>query len=131
MLSDLASVFANSKIPIVLGGDWNISTQGAKSQENEAAAVFARLRAWRLVDAIAHTRDRRVRASECNCPDRERCAHTQTYRHLNRAGGFPTQLDYLFVSERLIPKLECRVVNDDEAVWALSDHCPIYVDIEC
>jgi hypothetical protein len=35
MLSDLTSVFANSKIPIVLGGDWNISTQGAKSQETK------------------------------------------------------------------------------------------------
>jgi hypothetical protein len=34
------------------------------------------------------------------------------------------------ISEPLVPSFrECRVVHD-EAAWALSDHCPILIDVD-
>jgi exonuclease III len=131
MLSDLTSVLASRKVPVVLAGDLNITTQGAKSPDNEAAAVFARLRAWGLVDCIAHSPKGRPERTKCDCLDGDACCHVQTYRHNNRAGACRPQLDYAFVSERLLPRLkDCRVV-DEEAAWALSDHCPILLDVDC
>jgi exonuclease III len=129
MLSDLTGVFKSRKTPIVIGGDWNISTQWQESRDNEADAVFARLRAWGMFDCIAHTRHARPQSTTCRCPDGDACAHVQTFRHNNRTDGGPTQFDYLFVSERLLPKLDCRVVDGDSA-WALSDHCPILIDVD-
>ena len=128
MLSDLTGVFA-SRAAVVVAGDWNISTQGAKSTDYEAAAVFARLRAWRMADCIAHTRRTRPPSTGCKCPDGDACSHVQTYRHLNKSDGGPTQFDYAFVSEGLLPTLKCRVVHDHDA-WALSNHCPIVIDID-
>lgn len=128
MLSDLTGVFVKRDVPIVVAGDWNISTQGSKSADNEAAAVFARLRAWRMADAIAHTRGGRSKLEGCACSDADACSHVHTYRHNNRADSSPTHFDYAFVSELLLPKLECQVVHD-EAAWALSDHAPIVIDV--
>ncbi len=131
MSSDLTSLFVGRQRPVVLAGDWNITTQGTTSKENEASAVFARLRAWHLVDCIAHTRQTRTPLSECDCPDGDACSHVQTFRSANKRVTTRPQWDYVFASEKLIPNLKCRVVNDDEAVWALSDHCPICVEIDC
>jgi endonuclease/exonuclease/phosphatase family metal-dependent hydrolase len=128
MLFDLTSVFASRAVPVVVAGDWNISTQGANSADNEAAAVFARLRAWRMADCITHTRHTRPRLTNCHCSEGDACSHVQTYRHNNRTNGDSAHFDYAFVSESLLPKLECVVV-DDAAAWALSDHCPILIDV--
>lgn len=128
MLSDLTGVFASRAVPIIVAGDWNISTQGAKSADNEAAAVFARLRAWRMADCITHTRQTRPRLTTCHCSGGDDCSHVQTYRHNNRADAGSTHFDYAFVSESLLPTLQCVVV-DDAAAWALSDHCPILIDV--
>ena len=54
MLSDLTGVLAFShRNPVVLAGDFNVTSQGSRSSDNEAAAVFARLRAWRMADCVA------------------------------------------------------------------------------
>lgn len=134
MLSDLTGIFAYPRrYPVVLAGDLNLTTQGAKAPETKtradgADAVFARLRAWRLVDCIASTRKSRAGVPNCTCLE-EQCSHIQTYRHNNRADSSPTQFDYAFVSVSLQSTLnECRVV-DDAAAWRLSDHCPILLDL--
>lgn len=130
ILSDLTGVLAVAhRHPVVLGGDFNVSTQGEESQENEAAAVFARLRAWDMVDCIARTRADRPRLSSCACPDGDACSHVQTFRSGNRADSWAKQLDYAFVSEPVSSSLsECRVIHD-AAAWELSDHCPILLEL--
>ena len=135
MVSDLTGVLAASRRhPVVLAGDLNVTTQGATSPRTQpeadgAAAVFARLRAWRLVDCIARTRASRPRLANCTCVDGEACSHVQTYRHNNHANSNPTQLDYVFASESIISTLnECRVI-DAAAAWELSDHCPTLLEL--
>lgn len=130
MLSDLTGVLAVAyRHPVVLAGDLNVSTQGEESRENEAAAVFARLRAWQLVDCIARTRADRPRLLNCTCLDGDDCSHVQTYRAKNRVDSYPKQLDYAFASESVVSTLKCRVIND-EAAWKLSDHCPILLELK-
>lgn len=130
MLSDLTGVLVRAyRDPVVLAGDFNVSTQGEESPENEAAGVFARLRAWDMVDCIARTRADRPRLVNCSCPDGDACSHVRTFRTGNRADSWAKQLDYAFVSEPVATALnECRVL-DNEAAWKLSDHCPILLEL--
>ncbi len=131
MISDLTGVLESSKrFPVVLAGDLNMTTQGEKTQENQATAVFARLRAWGMTDCIAHTRASRPGLTDCGCPDGDACAHVQTYRHNNRPDSQPKQLDYALISRSLVPAMAgCHVLNDD-AGWRFSDHCPVVVDLD-
>src|SRR5438477_352752 len=65
----------------------------------------------------------------CTCVEGEACSHVQTFRSKNRVESSPTQLDYAFVSESVVSTLsDCRVVQD-AAVWELSDHCPILLEL--
>ncbi len=136
MISDLTGVFATARRrPVVLAGDFNVTTQIAYSRQTQAetdgaAAVFTRLRAWGLSDCLAITRSSRSRLSECTCPDGDGCSHVQTFRLKNRADSRPTQLDYAFVSDSLVSKLaRCEVVQD-AAAWKLSDHCPLVLELD-
>ena len=111
MISDLTGVFATSRRrPVVLAGDFNVTTQIAYSGQTQAetdgaAAVFIRLQAWGLADCLAMTRASRPRLPDCTCPDGAACSHVQTFRLKNRADSRPTQLDYAFVSNTLVPRL--------------------------
>lgn len=131
MLSDLTGVLAKAnRNPVVLAGDLNVTTQGAKSLENEASAVFARLRSWRLADCIALTKETRPRLSNCNCPEGDGCSHVQTFQRNSRTGGGIKQLDYIFISQFITKSLlSCTVEGTSEA-WRQSDHCPIIIDLE-
>jgi len=120
------------KVPVVLAGDFNATTQVASSNEweierLEARLIFERIRALGLHDVIASTQASRPKLAGCSCGETDVCSHVQTYR--NRAGGRPTQLDYAFASARLLPGVTCSVDDCDEA-WSLSDHCPIVMDFE-
>jgi len=136
MVSDLTGVLATSRrIPVVLAGDFNVTTQNAISPQTKveadgAAAFFARLRAWRLVDCIGRTSASRPRLAACTCVDGDACAHVQTFRSKNRVDSSPTQFDYAFVSESVVSTLsECQVI-DAAAAWELSDHCPILLEFK-
>ncbi len=136
MISDLTGVFATSRRrPIVLAGDFNVTTQIAYSGQTQAetdgaAAVFTRLRAWGLADCLAISRANRPRLPECTCPDGDACSHVQTFRLKNRADSRPTQLDYVFVSDALVSKVGgCEVVHA-AAAWELSDHCPLVLEVD-
>lgn len=135
MLSDLTPVLAGSRRrPLVLAGDLNVTTQRVASRQGQidadgALAVFARLRAWRLIDCVDRTRSTRERLANCTCANGDACSHVRTVRHKNRVDSPPTQLDYVFISESLSSSLRsCRVV-DEAAAWELSDHCPLLVDL--
>ena len=136
MLSDLTGVLARSgRHPVVLAGDLNLTTQVAYSGQTRAEtagaeAALARIRAWGLTDCVAHTHASRTRLVDCSCPEGDACSHVQTFRLKNRADSRPTQLDYAFVSDTIVPKLiGCQVV-DEEAAWQLSDHCPIVLELK-
>lgn len=121
------------KVPVVLAGDFNATTQIAAEEPweceiQEARVLFERLRALGLHDLIELTRDTRTRLDHCSCPAPASCAHVRTYRHGNRKDSRPTQLDYVFASKQLLPPTACKVW-DEEAAWALSDHCPVVVDL--
>lgn len=124
MLSDLTGVLASShRNPVLLAGDFNVTSQGARSSDNEAAAVFARLRAWRMTDCIAHKRAGQAGVADCKCPDGAACHHVQTFQT-------GTQLDYAFVSDSIVPALlDCGTEATAEA-WRRSDHCPIVIDLD-
>jgi endonuclease/exonuclease/phosphatase family metal-dependent hydrolase len=135
MISDLTGVFATQRRrPVIVAGDFNVTTQIAyigqtKEETDDAAAVFKRLGSWGLVDVIAMTRSTRPKLANCTCPEPDSCAHVQTFRLRNRADSRPTQLDYAFVSGRLAKATRCEIVQTPEA-WALSDHCPLVLEIE-
>jgi len=124
MLSDLTGLLAHGpRRAVVLAGDFNVTSQGEDSPDNEASAVFQRLRAWRFVDCISHTRMSRPRMSDCECADGAGGSHVRTFKS-------GSQLDYAFVSEMIVPGLSACTVEGTATAWELSDHCPIVVDID-
>ncbi len=119
MLSDLTGVLARSgRRPVLLAGDFNVTSQGSRQPENEAAAVFARLRTWGLSSCPLTA----GRVDGCDCPEGENCRHVQTFRT-------GTQLDYIFASPPLANRMTGRA-DHSSAAWQLSDHCPLVMDIE-
>lgn len=136
MISDLTGVFATAhKCPVVVAGDLNVTTQIAfegqtQGDTDTAAAVLERLRAWGLTECVEATRASRPTLDGCSCGRGETCGHVRTLRLRNRSDSRPTQLDYAFVSKGLVPRMRsCEVVQSDVA-WALSDHCPLVIEIE-
>jgi endonuclease/exonuclease/phosphatase family metal-dependent hydrolase len=121
-LSDLTDVCRKARrSPVVLAGDFNVSTQGERSVDNEASAVFARLRGWHLADALAHTSASRLRLKGCKCADGNACTHVQTVK----SGA---QLDYAFISTSLLPTLTACFVEQTKAASAFSDHHPVVLE---
>lgn len=139
-ISDLSPLLASGsrvqhQVPVVLAGDFNATTQIAaenhwKCEIDEARVLFDRLRALGLHDLIDSTKSTRARLVDCTCPGPDSCGHVRTYRHGNRNASRPTQLDYMFVSSQLLPQVTSCKVWDEDAAWALSDHCPVVVDLQ-
>jgi endonuclease/exonuclease/phosphatase family metal-dependent hydrolase len=100
-----------------------------KVEEEESEVLFRRIRALGLHDIIEHTAGSRARLSPCSCARPNECTHVRTYRHNNKLESRPTQLDYAFCSEALLTRVVACEVHDEEAAWALSDHCPIVLDL--
>lgn len=118
MLSDLNGVLARSRRrSVILAGDFNLTSQGARTSDNEADAVFARLRALGMTPCTLTA----APLEGCQCPEGKDCRHIRTFR----TGA---QLDYAFVSPALLTGLRCSVWDEPEA-WRLSDHCPVVLDV--
>ena len=122
------------RIPVLLAGDLNATTQVAaencwECEIEEARVLFERFRALALKDVIASTSGSRARLAACSCSEPKTCSHVRTYRHGNRNESRPTQLDYMFASEPLLAQVTACKVWEEDAAWALSDHCPIVIDV--
>jgi len=112
-LSDLTPVLdvRRSKGKIVLAGDLNISPQIDPPDRDAHVATIARLKAFGLID----------------CLGEKHGVFVQTYRHHNKVGGRPWQLDWMFAAPAM--KLVSCVVVDTEEVRSLSDHSPVLAEL--
>jgi exonuclease III len=110
MLSDLTPLLAGfmGKRRILIGGDFNASTQYDEKQPGESHRIFfERLKNFGLVD----------------CLSRFQAGHVQTLRHVR--SNYPWQNDYIFAFQDLADKLQsCEVIND-HTTYELSDHNPV------
>lgn len=110
---------------VVLGGDLNISTQSTDDLARQEAA-FAAIESLGLVNLLKAAPDRPQRVDECPC-ERDDCFHVVTHRNSSGWGG---HLDYLFASEDLARECTLVRLDDSEAMWELSDHCPVVAEFE-
>ena len=89
------------KIPVLLAGDFNVTTQVAaedywECEIEEARILFDRLEALAMYDLIAFTKETRPQVAACSCSTPDNCSHVRTYRHANRKDSRPTQLRLRF-----------------------------------
>ncbi len=123
-LSDLAPVFYGED-HVLLAGDLNIWPYDAGyGWVSKYEAVFQRLKADGMERVGPNPPAGRGALPRCPCGAEAGCTHVQTYRHQRRPDAAPYQLDYVFASKKLAPLVRSSTVRDDEAIWALSDHCP-------
>ena len=132
MLSDLTPLLdpAVRKEQVILGGDLNCSTQLKVPYREAHKALFARIRAFGLVDCLEQVRDTRPPLADCFCDEAPNCGHVRTQRHQNKPDSRPWQTDYLFVSPELAEGLKACEAWDREDAWQLSDHCPVVADFD-
>jgi endonuclease/exonuclease/phosphatase family metal-dependent hydrolase len=131
MLSDMTPLLdaTRRKAPVLIGGDFNCSTQIERADRAAHEAVFNRLAAFGLADAFAVTAQSRGSIPDCFCARKGACAHQRTLRHSNRTDSRPWQIDYFFTHHIDTDRLSVRV-HDDERAWALSDHAPVVLTID-
>jgi endonuclease/exonuclease/phosphatase family metal-dependent hydrolase len=124
ILSDLTPLIEGDRWRrIVLGGDFNVSTQCDGPQRRRDATVFARLEALGLVDLLALDKPRRAPLADCWCDDAGNCKQVHTHKH-NRPDR-PWHIDYLFASKDLAPRLVSCEPFEAPDVWSYSDHRPV------
>jgi exonuclease III len=134
-LSDLTAVLdtSRSSAPVLVAGDFNISTQAVTAEttlvdRDSARAAFARLRAFGLRSCFEVDRFRPPRLADCSCDEGDGCHHMRTHRNQNRIDSRATQLDYAWASEGIVSKLTVARAVDEDAAWSVSDHCPLLLE---
>jgi exonuclease III len=137
MLSDLTPLLDSKKgRRVVLGGDLNISDQwrpGTRFARWGPAhnATLSRFASLGLTDALRlMVPAERGPLPGCPCGPTMDCRHVRTQRHGNNAAGLPWQNDYFFVGRDLLEMVRRCEPLGEEAAWALSDHCPVVIEIE-
>jgi hypothetical protein len=94
-------------------------------------ATIARFEALGFVDCLGTSvAADRVPLAGCPCGPAPDCRHVRTYRHDNKADGLPWQNESFFATRALASSLTSCAPVDDEAAWALSDHCPVVAEFE-
>ena len=129
IISDLTPLFDSTRWKrIVLGGDFNVSTQCDPPQRARDKTVFDRLQSLGLVDLLALQRPKRTSRTDCWCDDKGSCGHVHTHKH-NKSTR-PWHNDYLFASKDLVSKVKSCAAVDDPDIWTYSDHCPVVAEID-
>jgi endonuclease/exonuclease/phosphatase family metal-dependent hydrolase len=129
-LSDLTPLFDSAQGErVVLAGDLNLSTQFPEPDRSRHHNVMERFESLGLVDCLALDRPPRGPVAGCPCVD-DPCRHVRTQRHPK--SETPWQNDYFFVSRKLAAAVtSCRAVDHgDPDPWALSDHCPLVLELD-
>lgn len=137
ILSDLTPLIDERRSRrIVVAGDLNITTQwSAKHRQflrglheeclRRDRNLFERFTALGLHNVVVRSNPDPL--DGCDCHDGSNCRHVRTQRHSRST--FPWQNDYVFVTSDLLacsPKVQ---VFDEEPAWALSNHCPIMIEL--
>jgi endonuclease/exonuclease/phosphatase family metal-dependent hydrolase len=122
-ISDLTPALdtANHHMPVILGGDFNTSSQFPSPHREAFRTVHDRLSGLGLHNIAVRPEDELL--DGCPCAD-ERCRHLQTYE-----GLVPYQDDYLYVSENLARGARLVGIDRTPAVAAVSDHFPLMFDV--
>ena len=122
-ISDLTPVLdtAIHGMPVILGGDFNTSSQFPSPHREAFRTVHDRLSGLGLHNVSLGPEDELL--DGCPCAD-ERCRHLQTYE-----GLVPYQDDYLYVSENLVGGAGLVGIERTTAVEGVSDHFPLMVDV--
>lgn len=132
IISDLVSILHpfRGATPVLLAGDFNCTTQWDDARDRAMdATVFQRLEAHQMVDLLKAGSPMRTPLDDCFCPDVGTCDHVRTLRHRDAADSRPFHIDYAFASASVADRCTAALADDD-AVWAMSDHCMIVVDVE-
>lgn len=134
IICDLADVLDDPSTPelVVIGGDFNITTQWAGRDSRyraRDATVLDRLAGLGMVDAVDRfLPQERGPLVGCRCGD-EACRHVRTRRD-HQHPDEPWQNDYIFVSRAMSERLASATVVASEETFGMSDHAPIVVEFE-
>ena len=123
-ISDLTPVLdaAANGMPVILGGDFNTSSQFPSPHREAFRTVHDRLSGLGLHNVSIRPEAQLLEG--CPCVD-EPCRHLQTYE-----GRTPYQDDYIYVSEDLVRCIKLVEIERTERVQAVSDHFPLVVEID-
>jgi endonuclease/exonuclease/phosphatase family metal-dependent hydrolase len=114
---------------VVLAGDLNVSTQIQPPHRARHRNALERFATLGLVDCFTLPGVSPAPLAGCPCED-EPCRHVRTERHAR--SRVPWQTDYVFVSKALARRVRaCSTLDGAEPdPWALSDHCPLVLELE-
>ena len=123
-ISDLTPVLDSAAhgMPVIVGGDFNTSSQFPSPHREAFRTVHERLTGLGLHNVSLRPEDQLL--AGCPCDD-EPCRHLQTYE-----GAIPYQDDYLYMSEDLVRRTRLVQMERTEAVQAVSDHFPLIVEVD-
>jgi endonuclease/exonuclease/phosphatase family metal-dependent hydrolase len=111
---------------MVLGGDFNVSTQFEPPWDERTRGLFGELEKLGFVNVLA-TAGRIVGGLDgCSCSD-DPCTQFETWRAKKGRGKKPRQDDYVFVSEDLETGVSAVRVGPID--HQLSDHAPLVLDL--
>lgn len=109
---------------LILGGDFNLSTQLPAPWRKHERNAFERIELFGLVNLTAAVAD--VPLANCPCAD-DPCRHVHTQDHARSKA--PWQNDYLFATKTLADALQgCEVIQPCDQHGVLSDHRVVVAD---
>lgn len=114
ILSDVTPLIDTyrGKRRVVLAGDLNVSPQIEYPDTRTHEVVIDRIKAFGMVDCLGKFHD----------------DYVQTHRARNSTK--PWQDDWVFVSRHLEESLDSCEPMGNEETWALSDHCPVLLEVD-
>lgn len=134
ILSDLSPLLWKQKQePVIVTGDWNIlrgyGEHGDEHAKHRYASVFARAEALGLsLAGPEFPNGRQADPWPDELPEGSSCV--PTYRtNKQRPEDATRQLDFVFVSPSLKPRVKVRALNEP-AEWGPSDHCRVAIDVD-
>ncbi len=108
---------------VILGGDLNVSTATTNPRNlARAETVLAAIRSLGVVDAKGLVAEPPPSAPDCSCGHGGTCSHIATWGQ--------DELDHLFVSPSLAGQVTGVSVNRAVVEAGLSDHTPLFLDME-
>lgn len=124
-LSDLTPLLdqgRSGRVPVVIAGDLNASTQFLPPYREPYRVVHDRLTAFGLRNVSVRREGDELAA--CPCED-DPCRHVRTLE-----GPTPYQDDYIYASADVAEAMRLVTVERTEGIEAVSDHYPLVAEID-